>query len=423
MTKRVVAAILALVLAATVGLAVGCGGEESDDALAKVGGTAITQKQLDEKVADFERQYPGYVPSKETDPEGYKSFQQDVLDYMVTYEIARQKAESLGVTVTDEDVQAEIDTILSDSFGGDQGAFDAALAEQNMTVEQLKKGYKESMLLQKTYEAVTKDVTTVPDDEIAAYYEGNKDYYFVDETRTARHILIAPSAGRTDGTTSTTTAGATTTSEGTDTTGASSTTTTAAPTAADWAAALETAQKVRADLVAGADWTEEAAKYSDDLGSKNSGGDLGTVSKGETVPEFDEALFSLAEDAISQPIKTSYGYHVIQVTGINEAKQYGLEEVKEDIVNVLVDEKKSQAWSDWLEKMKAEIGVTYARDWQPTTTTEASVDEATTTSEAPATTTTAAPTTTSAAAPSTTATTGATTSTSPGASTTSTTEE
>jgi parvulin-like peptidyl-prolyl isomerase len=370
-TKRVVAAILVLVLAATVGLAVGCGGEESDDAVAKVGGTAITQKHLDEKVADFERQYAGYVPNKETDPEGYKSFQQDVLDYMVTYEMARQKAESLGVTVTDEDVQAEIDMILSDSFGGDQEAFDAALAEQNMTTDQLKKGYKESMLLQKTYEAVTKDVTTVPDDEIAAYYEENKDYYFVDETRTARHILIGPAAGRTDGTTSTTTS-TTTTSEDTDSTGTSSTTTTtAAPTAADWTAALETAQKVRADLVGGADWTEEAAKYSDDPGSKNSGGDLGTVSKGETVPEFDQAVFSLAKDEISQPIKTSYGYHVIQVTGINEAKQYGLEEVKEDIVNILVDEKKSQAWSDWLASMKAEIGVTYGAEWQPPTTTPA----------------------------------------------------
>ncbi len=397
MAKRVVAVILMLLLAATVGLAVGCGGELSDDTVAKVGDTVITQEQLDEKVADFERQYPGYVPNKDTDPEGYKSFQQDVLDYMVTYEVARQKAESVGVTVTDEDVQAEIDTILSDSFGGDQAAFDAALAEQGMTMDQLKKGYKESLLLQKTYEAVTKDVTTVPEEEIAAYYEANKDYYFVDETRTARHILIAPVVGRTDGTTSTTASTTTTTAAtGTDDSGTSSTatsaatTTTAAPTQADWTAALETAQKVRADLIAGADWTEEAATYSDDPGSKNKGGDLGTVSKGETVPEFDQALFSLAKDEISQPIKTSYGYHVLQVTGINEAKQYTLEEVREDIVNILLDEKKSKAWSDWLDKAKAEIGVIYAADWQTTTTTEAPVDEATTsTTAAPTTNTTA----------------------------------
>ena len=81
-----------------------------------------------------------------------------------------------------------------------------------MTVEQLKVNYKESMLLQKAYEEVTKDVTTVPDADIAAYYEENKADYFVDETRTARHILISPSAGRGRvSTTSTTAAGDTTT--------------------------------------------------------------------------------------------------------------------------------------------------------------------------------------------------------------------
>ena len=51
--------------------------------------------------------------------------------------------------------------------------------------------------------------------------------------------------------------------------------------------------------------------------AKEIGGDLGTVNKGVMVPKFEEAVFSLAKDEISKPIKTSYGYHVIQVTGIN----------------------------------------------------------------------------------------------------------
>jgi len=412
--KRMVAVLLALVIMATTGLAVGCGGGLPGDAVAKVGDTVITQKQLDAKVAEFEKQYAGFVPDKETDPEGYKSFQLDVLEYMVTYELARQKAKSLDVSVTDEDVQTEIDAIINDSFNGDQAAFEEELAQQNLTLEEFKRSYKESLLLQRTYETVTKNVTTVSDDEIAAYYEENKDYYFVDETRTARHILIAPVAGRVDGTTTTTaTASTTTTSaQGGDTgtsTASATTSTTAKPTEADWAAALETAQKVRAELVAGGDWTELAKKYSDDPGSKNLGGDLGTMSKGETVPEFDQALFSLPKDEISQPIKTSYGYHIIQVTGINEAKQYSLEEVKEDITNVLLNEKKSKAWLEWVKKTKEEIGVVYAEGWQPTTTTTASTA---TTEPASTTESTEPATTTSATAVSTTVTT-ATTSTAP----------
>ncbi|GEM_PF-538348 len=380
--RRRLAVVPAVTLAVTLlalsaGLA-GCGGKLPGDAVAKVGGTVITQKQLDAKVAELEVQLAPYVPDKETDPEGYKAFQQDVLEYMITYELARQKAGSLRVTVTDEDVQTEIDSIVNDSFNGDQAAFESALADQNLTLEQFKEGYKESLLLQKTYEAVTKNITSVSDEEIAAYYDQNKDYYFVEETRTARHILIAPVSGRVDGTT-TTTSSTTTPSEisgeaegGSSTVTSATTSTTAKPTESDWAAALATAEQVRAQLVAGGDWTELAKKYSDDPGTKNRGGDLGTVYKGETAPEFDEAVFSLAKDEISQPVKTVYGYHIIQVTGINEAKQYSLEEVKEDITNILLNEKKARAWKDWVEKTKLEIGVIYADDWQPTTTTTSS---------------------------------------------------
>ena len=266
--------------------------------------------------------------------------------------------------MTDEEVQTEIDTILQHTFGGDQAQFDEALKAQNMTVEQLKVNYKESMLLQKAYEEVTKDITTVPDADIAAYYEENKADYFVDETRTARHILISPSAKDDSSTTSTTAAGDTTT-------------TTAAPTEADWEAALAEAEEVRQELVDGGDWTALAAEYSDDPGSKEVGGELGVVSKGQMVPEFDESVFSLAKDEISQPIKTSYGYHIIQVTDITEAKQYTLDEVKEDISSNLVNEKKGEVWQEWLDSIRAKLGVIFKAGMEPTTTTTAATTETT----------------------------------------------
>lgn len=414
MTKRIVAALLVLLLAGLVGLVVGCGGDLPKSAVAKVGNEVITEDELGTRVKDFETQYAGQTPDQETQPDEYKQFQQDVLEYMITYELASQKAEELDITVSDEELQKEIDSIRDTNFGGDQAAFDKALAEQSLTMDQLKQGYRESMLLQKVYESVTKDVTTVPDGEIQAYYDENKDYYFVDETRTARHILLAPIASRTAGTTSTTTTSSTTSttvgsSESSSTTGTaastttapSSTTTTAAPTEADWNTALETAKKVRADLVGGADWTVEAAKYSDDDGTKNTGGDLGTVYKGQMVQEFQDAVFSMAKDEISEPIKTTYGYHIIQVTGITEAKQYTLEEVKEEITSTLLDTKQKEAWRNWIEKMKQEIRVIYGDGWVSTTTTTAA-PTATTSGPADTTATTAAGETITTAGPTTT---------------------
>jgi foldase protein PrsA len=381
-TKRLMAVVVVLVLAAMAGIVAGCGGGLSKDAMAQIGNETITQDEFDTRLADFEAQYAGSIPDKTTDPDGYATFQQQVLDYMVTYEMVTQKATELGISVSDAEVAAEIESIKTDSFAGDQTAFDEALAAQGITLEQLTLSYKESMLLQKAYDQVTKDVTSVPDADIAAYYEENKADYYTEETRTARHILISPTADRpTTTTTSTTATTSTSSADSSTTTTAASTTTTLAPTDAEWSAALTKAEKVRADLVGGADWIEEAAEYSNDTGTKDSGGDLGTVYKNEMVPEFEESVFSLGLDEISQPIKTTYGYHVIQVTGITEAKQSTLEEVKTDISSILVQEAKTVVWDEWLTKTKADLKVVYKEGMELTTTTTAAATETTVSGE------------------------------------------
>ncbi len=96
--------------------------------VAKVGKRSVTKEELDRRVADFEAQYPGQTPDPQAAPEQFREFQLDVLDYLITYELAKQKAKALDVTVTEEEVQSQIDSILETSFGGDQAAFDQALA-------------------------------------------------------------------------------------------------------------------------------------------------------------------------------------------------------------------------------------------------------------------------------------------------------
>jgi hypothetical protein len=136
-----------------------------EDVVATVGGTLMSKQQLDQRVADFEAQYAGQIPNKNTQPDQYKLFRQDVLEYMITYELASQKAQQLNITVTDQDVQTWIDSIVKDAFGGDQAGFDASLEQQGMTLDQLKRSYKESALFQKVYDQVTKDVTAIPDSD------------------------------------------------------------------------------------------------------------------------------------------------------------------------------------------------------------------------------------------------------------------
>jgi foldase protein PrsA len=366
LSRRHKVAALALAVVATAGLVAGCNGDLPGNAVARVGEAYISDEDFTRQVEDTAAQYG---VAEADDPEYYKQLEDYVLDNMIQSELAAQKAAELGVTVTDDELQAEIDGMVAEYYSGDQSLLESDLEYAGMTMEELKAQYEDFLLTQKVYEAVTEDIATVSDEEIEAYYEENKANYLTEGTLTARHILIAPGV---DESTDTST---------TSTTSGSNSTATTEPTDAGWAAALVTAAQLRVKLLAGGDWTQLAKQYSDDASTKDSGGDLGTVNEGDLVDtfgqEFEDALFALDLEEISEPVKATTGYHIIQVTALNEARQQTLGEAKDDITSTLVEEAKYAAWLQWIEDTKAELGVVYRSDMQPTTTTTATADTVT----------------------------------------------
>jgi len=88
-------------------------------------------------------------------------------------------------------------------------------------------------------------------------------------------------------------------------------------------------------IKAGADFGKLATANSDDPGSKDKGGEYGWMGKGQTVPAFEQSAFSLKKDEISNPIKTEYGYHIIQVLEREDPKVQGFEEVKAELATEL----------------------------------------------------------------------------------------
>ncbi len=281
-----------------------------------------------------------------------------VLEYLVTLEIAKQKQAENKVTVDDKDIQTQIDQIKA-MFSNDETAFANALKQQNLTLDSLKQNLEEQTLLNKSVDVVTKDATTTAA-QVQSYYEAHKADYVTGETRTARHILFAPKVDTS--------------------TASSNASSTAQPTQADWDKAKALAERVRAEIVAGADFAAEAKKYSDDPGTKDNGGELGAVPKGEMVKEFDDVLFSLKKGEISQPVKTQYGYHLIQVTEITPAKQQTLDEVRAQIQSQLLDQEKKAIWNAWLAKAKEQLHVVYKQGMEPTTTTTAAAGSGSTAS-------------------------------------------
>jgi peptidyl-prolyl cis-trans isomerase C len=112
------------------------------------------------------------------------------------------------------------------------------------------------------------------------------------------------------------------------------------------------AEKLRADIVAGADFAEVARAESDDTFSGAKGGDLGSFGRGQMVPEFEAAVFGGEVGKVGDVVRTQFGYHVIEVTG---RSWQAFEEVRDDLRSELVQEMMQTR----LDEMTSKFEVTY----------------------------------------------------------------
>ena len=315
----------------------GCGGGVPQGAVAQVGQAVVSQQQFDQVEAAY--QAAGHVPDKKTRAKDYRIFRQSLAQYLVMLEVLRQEAPQFGIAVTDGDVDAQVADI-KEMFQGDQARFDAALKAQKLTLAQFKESLSESLLIDAMKAAVTKDVT-VAEAEVKAYYDSHGGDYTEPEVRTARHILIDPHPTAAAGEAA------------------------IMPTESDWEQARAEADKVRSEIQNGAEFGATARKYSDDLATKDDGGDLGSIVRGQMVPQFEEAVFSLKKGELSQPVRTEYGYHLIQVTDIIPEAQLPYDQVKEKIRSALVASRQTAAWEAWLKAAEGKLGVVYRSGFAP----------------------------------------------------------
>lgn len=111
------------------------------------------------------------------------------------------------------------------------------------------------------------------------------------------------------------------------------------------------AKEVIKKLKNGEDWDKLAKEYSDDTSNSEKGGDLGWISTGDTVEEFEKAAFNLKKGKYTTtPVKSSFGYHVIYK--VDEKEKPKFEDSKESIIKTLVDEKLEEDSSLYYEALK-----------------------------------------------------------------------
>lgn len=112
------------------------------------------------------------------------------------------------------------------------------------------------------------------------------------------------------------------------------------------------AKKVASRLKKGEKFEEIAKKDSIDKGSAKNGGDLGYFSKGQMVPEFEKAAAVLKTGEISDPVKTSFGYHIIKVTDRKAGPAIEFERIKEVIAQRLSGERQKEAFDKYIDELK-----------------------------------------------------------------------
>ena len=124
----------------------------------------------------------------------------------------------------------------------------------------------------------------------------------------------------------------------------------------DEEAAIALANDLRERALNGEDFSDLAKEYSDDIGSAQEGGELGWTSPGQMVPEFDATMATTEVGEISYPVKSQFGWHILEVTGRRE-QNIAEQMRRQQVMGYLHDQKYDEELEAWLRKIREEAFV------------------------------------------------------------------
>ena len=353
--RRLGALVLCISVLALVGAA--CGGGSGGGSttsssnvpsgdIAKVGSVAVTQAQFNDLMATAKQSYK--TSNKKFPAVGtaaYATVRDQAVSELVQEAEISIGAKNLNITVTQPEVEKALNTIKNQYFQNtktkkyDPAKYKQALKAQGTTDARVRQQLMQKLMADKITAKLTKSVS-VSDAAITSYYAKNKSQFKVPATRHVRHILVKTKA-----------------------------------LAEKIYGMLKTSDKNFATL---------AKKYSTDKSSAVNGGDLKTIQQGQTVPTFDAVVFSpkTKTDVVQPPVKSTYGYHVIEALGpIKPATYRKLDAtLKASIKTQLIGTAKQKKISTWLTALKSSLAkdISYAKGYTPTPTATTSTSTTTT---------------------------------------------
>ncbi len=283
------------------------------DVVARVNGETISKADFEKALQNIESNAGGPVPPDQRD-----RVYRGVLDQMIGFRLLIQETQTRKLVVPDAELDKRIAQIRS-QFPSEE-AFTKTLAQQNVTLEQLRADARNDILVGNMLQTEVAPKVSVTPDQVNDFYQKNPGQFQQPERVRASHILVG------------------------------------FPQNADEAAKKEArtkAAEILKDVKAGKDFAALAKQYSSDPGSAQQGGDLGFFQQGQMVPPFDKAAFSMKPGETSDLVESEFGVHIIRVVDRQAGRAVPLEEVRPQVLQYLEGQSRQAETQKFVEALKA----------------------------------------------------------------------
>ena len=261
------------------GAGVEAGPQELDRIAAVVNDEVVLQSDVDEQVYLF-------LQRNNTQPDSVlvDTLRRQVLDQMISEKLIVSEAKRQGITVNPTEVERQVDQAVADARQrlGSDDAYRAQLARENLTEDKLREKYRtevERQLLAQRLVQKQLPPQTVTQAEAETYWKANPGKFPKLPAQVRLSVIQIPVSAD----------------------------------SAALAVGRKQAAAARKRIVAGEKFAKVASEVSQDPGSAKSGGDLGFFSRGTMDPAFEDAVFALKPGVLSEPVQSTFGWHIIEV--------------------------------------------------------------------------------------------------------------
>jgi len=314
----------------------------TNDVLVTVNGVDITEGQREKLIKPYldrlSMQAKNLPPALlEQLEQRKKLLRQQALSEMIKMQLLDEKVKQDNIVVTDQELTAKLIELASarkPAMSLEQ--FKKTTESYGYNFDELKNQVRRGLGHQKLLTNKFPDRLKVTVEDANEYYQQNKKAYNVPEQVRASHILIKPDLSDPN----------------------------SDPNDAK-ALAREKTEDLLKQIKEGADFAALAKTHSADPGSAVKGGDLNFFPRGPMVAPFEKVAFELEIGKVSDVVETKYGYHIIKVTDRKDAGVTAFEQVKENIMNMLTQQRLIKLTIEYAEPLKAEAKIVYPPGKEP----------------------------------------------------------